>query len=248
MGCSGVPWGHSGEVRGWRSAMKQTRRAGWQAWENLYRHHSVKRAWFILGLKFKNTSQVCTFSCYFMRYLFYQDREWFLPCLGLQMLGISIWFCWRKKEIPAGEIYAHHVSVTLPNSCLNRDQSCDHSFISQTACLPCPQHYQEYLSFLFNVLKVRKKQKQLISSHLWWPSPCHFWDVEQIHRLLGRRPAGLSVVFERETLNMFSVWVELSVLWHCQGSRSSRPLTRSLCPSISSVLLRSAPLPVRDTR
>lgn len=58
------PPGHSEGVRGWRSVMKQTRRAGWQAWENLYRHHSVKGGWFICVLNFKNWSQVHIFIHY----------------------------------------------------------------------------------------------------------------------------------------------------------------------------------------
>lgn len=40
-------------------------------------------------------------------------------------------------------------------------------FLEQTAFMPCPQHYQEYLSFLLNVLKLKiKKQNQLIYSDL----------------------------------------------------------------------------------
>lgn len=52
-------------------------------------------------------------------------------------------------------------------------------FLEQTAFMPCPQHYQEYLSFLLNVLKLKKINKKAEPVNIQRPrhSPRHFWDI-----------------------------------------------------------------------
>lgn len=214
------PAGHGEGVRGWRSLMKQTRGADWQAWENLYRHHSVKGGWFICVLNFKNWSQVHIFIHYLESV--WSREEVAFSCHGVLHGGLSAFLghsfdCKniKKKEkesfwLKGTELCLHSVCVclSLPNLCFNWVQGCD-SLIRLTVCVLCRQHQQGI--FFTDSQTSRQMSYRLIIG-------------------VGEKPW----VF-------LGGCVELSVLCRVGAAGAAVLLTRSLCPTISAVLLRSAP-------
>lgn len=127
----------------------------------------------------------------------------------------------------------HHMHVSLLNLCVNRDQGFFYlaSTLSAIPLVPA------------ECLESKKKQNH------------HIYD-DALRVIFGMSNRFTDILADdlqachcclRETRTFILCFcVELSALWHCRSSRSSHPLTRSHCPGISAVLLRSAPPSMRD--